>query len=116
MAKNEVQDEKLNTIEAPEAAEETDGKKKKGKKKEYQKSEEELYVETLSKEERKEYNKRKKALRRAQWVAEYWIIIVLAVAVFVVFCVLMIINYLGLSASSFFTDKAIVDMIDEARL
>lgn len=55
-------------------------------------NEEELYVETLSKKERKEYEKRKKELRRSQWMSEYWIIIVLAVALLVVVTALVMIN------------------------
>ena len=120
MAKKDVKDENINTLETPAEdsfqEENVDGKKKKGKKKGLPKSEEELYVETLTKEERREYNKRKKALRRAQWVAEYWIIIVLAVAVFVVFCVLMIVNFLGLSAADFFSDRAVVDGVANSLL
>ena len=103
MAKKVIEDENINNDPQPVEAE--DSGKKKRKKEPLQKSEEELYVETLSKEERKEYNRRKRALRRSQWLAEYWIIIVLAVAVFVVFCLLMAINYFDLSAADFFAVK-----------
>lgn len=72
--------------------------KKKGKRKDKKqdeplpKTEEELYVESLSKAERKAYEKKKRALRRSQWVDEYWIIILLAVALLVVICALVISN------------------------
>lgn len=55
-------------------------------------NEEEVYVESLSKKDRKEYEKRKKELRRSQWMSEYWIIIVLAVALLVVVTALVMIN------------------------
>lgn len=73
---------------------------KKKKKEPLPKTEEELYVESLSKKERKLYRKRKNELRRSQWVAEYWIIIILSVALLVVASVLVIINQVrGLSST-----------------
>lgn len=88
-------DEKETNVNNEENVElEAKKKSKKGKKTEdaLPKSKEELYVESLSKAERKEYEKKKKALRRSQWVDEYWIIILLAVALLVVICALVISN------------------------
>lgn len=73
-----------------ESIEKVDGKRK--KREPLPKTEEEIYVESLSKKERKNYEKRKKELRRSQWIAEYWLIIVLGVALLVVATVLVIIN------------------------
>lgn len=74
-------------------------------------NEEELYVETLSKKERKEYEKRKKELRRSQWMSEYWIIIVLAVALLVVVTALVMINQI-----KEFTSYGMVERLNEAIL
>ncbi len=73
-----------------------------------QQNEEELYVETLSKKERKEYEKRKKELRRSQWMSEYWIIIVLAVALLVVVTALIMINQI-----KEFTSYGMVERLSE---
>jgi|GEM_PF-6542271 len=113
MAKKETNDENVNMVENAEGSLSgpEEGKKKKRKKEPIQKSEEELYVETLSKEERRAYNRKKRALKRSQWVAEYWIIIILAVAVLVVFCLLMAIKHFDISAADFFTSSPINSLL-----
>lgn len=75
-------------------------------------NEEELYVETLSKKERKEYEKRKKELRRSQWMSEYWIIIVLAVALLVVVTALVMINQIKEFTSYGMVERIFDDILD----
>lgn len=72
-------------------------------------NEEEVYVESLSKKDLKEYEKRKKELRRSQWMSEYWIIIVLAVALLVVVTALVMINQI-----KEFTSYGMVERVKEA--
>lgn len=84
MAKKKLQKENLNENEVVDV--------NNGKKGSAPKTEEEIYVESLSKKERKLYERKKRELRRSQWMSEYWIIIVLSVALLVVATVLIIIN------------------------
>ncbi len=75
------------------------------------KSQEELYIESLSKAERRAYEKKKRALRRSQWIDEYWIIILLAVALLVVMCALVISNTIrgiGYVKSSTVIDRLLI--------
>ena len=114
MAKSK-EDDNVNMENSAVENQEVEGKKKKSKKQPLPKTEEELYVETLTKAERKEYEKRKRALRRSQWIAEYWIIIILAVAVLVLVCVLMAINYFDWSAEDFYCAKPLSRLIQFLR-
>jgi len=71
---------------------------------------EERYLATLDKNEKRNYLRTKKAVKRSQWLMEYWVIVVVAIIAFVAVAVTTIILTFNLGNKNNDEDEENLDM------